>query len=67
MNMTTEKHKNFEYPNFRNKEGKLFLVRCFECEPDGGKENYAPNVAEGVCTWCGWREKRDNNEKVSRL
>lgn len=24
------------------------LIRCPECK----RENYAPNVASGVCTWC---------------
>ena len=28
----------------------LLLIRCPKC----GKENYAPNVASGVCTWCGY-------------
>ena len=28
----------------------LLLVRCPECN----KENWAPNVALGVCTWCGY-------------
>ena len=32
------------------KEGKLYLVRCPKC----GMENYAPNVASGICTWCGY-------------
>ena len=28
----------------------LLLIRCPKC----GKENYAPNVASGICTWCGY-------------
>lgn len=28
----------------------LLLIRCPKC----GKENYAPNVALGICTWCGY-------------
>lgn len=28
----------------------LLLIRCPKC----GKENYAPNVAFGICTWCGY-------------
>jgi len=44
-------------PNFRDKSGKLFLVRCFACEPERGRENWPPAVATGSCTWCGWNEK----------
>ena len=28
----------------------LMLTRCPKC----GKENYALNVAKGICTWCGY-------------
>jgi len=42
-------------PNFR-KEGKLYLVRCFKCEPEHGKENYMIAAATGTCAWCGWSE-----------
>lgn len=28
----------------------LLLIRCPKC----GKENYAPNVISGICTWCGY-------------
>ena len=31
-------------------EDLLLLIRCPEC----GEENYAPNVAKGICTWCGF-------------
>ena len=27
---------------------KKLLIRCPKCK----KENYAPNVASGICTWC---------------
>ena len=37
-------------PNFCNKEGKAYLVRCVECK----RENYLPAVASGVCAWCEW-------------
>ena len=42
----------------------LLLIRCPKCE----KENYAPNVATGVCTWCGYDarillKKKLNNNK----
>lgn len=43
-------------PNFRSDDGRLYLVRCFACTPERGKENYALNVSSGVCTWCGWTE-----------
>ena len=45
-------------PNFRGKLGNLFLVRCFACDPAHGRENYAINVSSGICTWCGWHEKK---------
>ena len=47
-------------PNFRDEDGKLFLVRCFACEPNRGLENYAVAVATGRCYRCGWTE--DNKE-----
>lgn len=28
----------------------LLLIYCPKC----GNENYAPNVARGICTWCGY-------------
>ena len=31
-------------------DGKSYLVRCPECT----RENYAPNVSLGICTWCGY-------------
>ena len=43
-------------PNFR-KDGKLYLVRCFNCDEKYGRENYGPAVASGHCAWCGWPEK----------
>lgn len=42
-------------PNFRE-EGKLFLVRCFVCNKEIGKENLSTAVAKGYCAWCGWSE-----------
>lgn len=41
-------------PNFRGRDGKLYLVRCPECK----LENYSLSVAAGVCAWCGWHEGR---------
>ena len=37
-------------PNFCNEDGKAYLIRCPECDRD----NYAFNVASGICTWCGY-------------
>lgn len=37
---------------FRTAEGKLYLQKCPRCK----HENYACNVATGICTWCGWKE-----------
>lgn len=42
-------------PNFRE-NGQLYLVRCFECGGEQGRENYAPAVPTGQCAWCGWCE-----------
>lgn len=44
-------------PNFES-NGKFFLVRCFNCEPSRGKENYGPAVASGTCAWCGWSSNK---------
>lgn len=44
-------------PNFRDKNGKLFLVRCYACGGERGTENYGPTVATGQCAWCGWNEE----------
>lgn len=44
-------------PNFRGDDGSLYLVRCFACSPEHGRENWAINVAGGVCTGCGWSEE----------
>jgi len=45
-----------QHPNFRGENGQLFLVRCFVCGGERGKENWAPAVASGQCAWCGWKE-----------
>lgn len=31
-----------------NRTNRIGLIRCPECL----RENYAPNVIHGVCTWC---------------
>ncbi len=37
-------------PNFCDKDGNAYLVRCTQCS----EENYTINVPTGICTWCGW-------------
>ena len=48
------RHINDREPNFYDVNGRFFLVRCFNCEPRHGVENYAPAAASGQCVWCGW-------------
>lgn len=50
-------------PNFRGKGGRLFLLRCFNCDTAIGVENPAPYVASGTCAWCGWTENDGDKEK----
>lgn len=45
-------------PNFRSDIGTLFLVRCFNCDRERGRENWMPVVSKGRCAWCGWKENR---------
>jgi ribosomal protein L37E len=33
----------------------LYMVRCPKCK----MENYTPNVASGICTWCGYDANKD--------
>lgn len=59
------RNKNKKEPNFKGKEGKWFLVRCFECGGKIGQENYIPDVASGICAWCGYDiNKKQSNIKV---
>ena len=53
---------NDRKPNFRDENGKLFLVKCFACNSEIGRENYAPIVATGQCAWCGWKEEDNANK-----
>ncbi len=53
---------NDRHPNFRGKDGKLFLVRCFACGGKRGTENYAMSVATGQCAWCGWKEEKSSGK-----
>jgi|SRR3990167_8306078 len=53
-------------PNFR-KNQKLYLVRCFACDHESGRENYGPAVASGECAWCGWKEENSmKKQKISK-
>lgn len=51
-----DKTINDRWPNFRDENENLFLVRCFACGGKFGKENYIPSVASGQCAFCGWKE-----------
>jgi hypothetical protein len=51
--------KSHRHPNFKSEDGRWFLVRCFECEPERGTENYSMAVASGICYRCG----HDANKK----
>lgn len=44
---------------------KLYMVRCPKCHA----ENYAMNVASGICTWCGYdvNEGEKNVENVDKV
>lgn len=44
-------------PNFRQSDGRLVLIRCFNCDPDIGRENYLLATWSGQCAWCDWREE----------
>ena len=50
------RHANDRPPNFRDPDGSLYLVRCFVCGGEHGTENWAPAVATGACSFCGWSE-----------
>lgn len=54
------KHINDRHPNFYDNE-EFFLVKCFNC----GLENYAPNIASGTCSFCGWSEK-DQQKNITK-
>jgi hypothetical protein len=58
LEQTNPKANQDRPPNFRGKEGNLYLVRCFVCGGEYGTENYAPAVATGQCAWCGWKEEK---------
>lgn len=48
-------------PNFKADDGRWYLVRCYECNPERGTENYGAAVASGICYRCGYDiNKKDN-------
>jgi len=55
-------NRQFSHPNWRNDKGRLFLVRCFKCNPLNGRENWAMAVATGSCAWCGWEDPKNDKE-----
>lgn len=60
----TTKQDQLKGDNFESK-GSIYLVRCFNCDPVHGKENYCMAVPTGRCAWCGWsssQEKKKTNE-----
>jgi hypothetical protein len=54
-----KKQKSHRAPNFKSDDGRWFLVRCYECEPERGTENYGAAVSSGICYRCGY----DANKK----
>lgn len=50
----SEETVNDRAPNFRDLTGRIYLLRCFSCEPVRGLENWELNVSLGVCYKCGW-------------
>lgn len=49
--------EQYSEPNFVGKNGRFYLVRCFNCVGTDyeSTENYGPAVATGRCAWCGWK------------
>lgn len=41
-------------------DGKILLMRCPKCN----RENYALNVIDGICTWCGYNAHKDEELKA---
>lgn len=52
--------RNEQHPNWRDERGKLYLVRCFECGGEEGRENWSIAISSGWCAWCGWDESVDD-------
>lgn len=53
--MSATEARQDRQPNFRDEDGRLFLVRCFVCGGEHGRENRAMLVAQGICAWCNWQ------------
>ena len=49
MSVVKLKIEDIKEPNFVNRYGKLYIVKCPECK----SENYAMAVSSGQCAWCG--------------
>lgn len=60
------RHINDRQPNLYSDDGDVFyLIRCFNCDKDHGRENHALHIAAGQCAWCGWRyfvERRQDED-----
>lgn len=41
---------------YRDEDGTLCLIYCPECK----RENWAMVVATGQCAWCGYSEKKED-------
>jgi hypothetical protein len=52
--------------NFRGDDGRLYLIRCYVCDPTHGQENYITAVASGQCAWCGWKESKQTKPRRKR-
>jgi hypothetical protein len=55
---------NNRFIGFKSKiDGCIGLINCPLC----GRENYAPAVLSGICTWCGFdlkqKMKEDGDER----
>lgn len=55
------KQDQLKKPNFKSK-GSLYLLRCYNCDPINGKENYSMAIPTGTCAWCGWSNKKDKSD-----
>lgn len=60
------KHVNDRGPNFydTDEKGQFYLVKCFACGGEHGKENHAGTVATGQCAWCGWTEPKGDDDET---
>ena len=65
--MSKPHHINDRKPNFySDDESQFFLVRCFACDEEHGRENDATVVASGRCFACGWDATQYLTQKVSK-